>query len=112
MFRILAGSAAVFALSTAAFALTPQEELTAACTESGNDAADCACAADHIVETLDETELAFMLAVMEADTNEPTEVMSIAAEQGMEVADIMVMGQKMQVAEPVMREACGIDEFN
>ncbi|WP_394693183.1 hypothetical protein [Hyphobacterium sp.] len=112
MFRMLAGSAAVIALSAAAYGLTPQEELTAACTESGNDAADCACAAGHIVEALDETELSFMMAVMEADTNEPAEVMTIAAAQGMEITDILVMGQKMQDAEPAMREACGIEEFD
>lgn len=112
MFRILSAGAAVIALSAAASALTPQEELTAACTESGNDAEQCSCAADYIVETLDENELAFMMATMEADTNDPAEVMAIAAANGMELADIMVMGQKMQTAEPEMREACGIEEFN
>ena len=111
MFRLIAGGIAAVALNTAAFALTPQEELTDACTDSGNDAVQCSCAADIIVDTLDENELSFMMAVMEADTNEPTEVMTIAAANNMELADIMVMGQKMQVAEPTMREQCGIDEF-
>jgi hypothetical protein len=112
MFRILSAGAAVFALSAAAYSLTPQEDLTEACTESGNDAADCACAADYIVETLDETELAFMMATMEAETEDPAEIMAIAAANGMELSDIMVMGQKMQAAEPEMREACGIEELN
>lgn len=112
MFRILSASAAAIALSAAASALTPQEELTAACTESGNDAEQCSCAAGYIVETLDENELAFMMATMEAETEDPAEIMAIAAANGMELADIMVMGQKMQTAEPEMREACGIEEFN
>jgi hypothetical protein len=38
--------------------------------------------------------------------------MTIAAGLGMELADIMVMGQKMQTVEPAMREECGIDGFN
>jgi len=112
MFRIIAGSAAIFALSATASALTPQEDLTDACIEGGNDAAQCSCAADVIVETLDENELTFMMTVMEADTDEPTEVMTIAAGLGMEIADIMVMGQKMQTVEPSMRDECGIDGFN
>ncbi|PIW30536.1 MAG: hypothetical protein COW29_03775 [Rhodobacterales bacterium CG15_BIG_FIL_POST_REV_8_21_14_020_59_13] len=112
MFRILSASAAVIALSAAAPALAPQEDLTAACTEAGNDAGQCSCAADFVVETLDENELAFMMATMEAETEDPAEIMAIAAANGMELADLMVMGQKMQTAAPEMREQCGIDEFN
>lgn len=109
MFRILAGGATAFLFSASVFALTPHDELVSACTEDGNDAAECSCAANVIIETLEENELDFMLAVMEADTNEPESVMSIAAEHGLDMTGIMLMGQKMQTAEPEMRELCGID---
>lgn len=112
MFRILSASAAVIALSAAASALTPQEDLTTACTEAGNEAVQCSCAAEYVVETLDENELAFMMATMEAETEDPAAIMAIAAANGMELADLMVMGQKMQAAEPEMREQCGFDGFN
>jgi len=112
MYRILAASAAVIALNAAAFAFTPHDDLVANCIDEGNDEADCSCAADFIVDTLNDNELTFMMTVMDADTNEPTDVMAIAAEQGMELTDIIEMGQKMQAVEPAMREQCDIDGFN
>ena len=49
MFRILAGGATALLFSASVFALTPHDELVAACTEDGNDAAECSCAADVVI---------------------------------------------------------------
>lgn len=105
---VFTAGVAAFGLAASALA-TPQEDMAARCVEEGNEAEQCECAAEIIVETLDESELAFMLAVMDADTSEPEAVMTIAAEHGLDMGGMVLIGQKMQAAEPEMVEQCGID---
>lgn len=105
---IITAGIAAFGLAASA-AATPQEEMAARCVEEGNEAEQCECAAEIIVETLEENELAFMMAVMEADTSDPEGVLTIGAEHGIDMAGMLLINQKMQTAEPDMVEQCGID---
>lgn len=112
MFRILSAGAAVFALSAAAYSLTPHEQLVGACVNSGNDPAECACAADYMINVLEDNEMAFMLAVMDARTNDREQVYAIAADHGLEPSDIGLMQQRMATEEPAMRAQCDIAAEN
>ena len=71
MFRIFTGGLSALALSAAASALTPQEDMTARCVEEGNDPAQCACAAEVIVDTLEDNEVAFMMEMMNSQSEDP-----------------------------------------
>lgn len=112
MLKFVTSGALAALMAGAAFSLTPQDELTTACVEGGNEREQCECAAGMLVETLDENELAFMMDVMEADSSDPAIVMPIAAEHGLDMTGIMEMGQKMAVAEPEMRERCGVEDWD
>tara|TARA_R110002073_G_scaffold239434_4_gene401087 strand:+ start:1129 stop:1467 length:339 start_codon:yes stop_codon:yes gene_type:complete len=112
MFRTVLTAMSLAALPAAALAVTPQETLTAACTEAGNDAEECSCAAGLITDELTEAEVNFMMAAMEAETNDPTTIMALAAEHEMSMEAIVAMGQKMGSLEPAMRDECGIEEVN
>ncbi|WP_420434943.1 hypothetical protein [Hyphobacterium sp.] len=109
MFRIFAGGVAAVALFATANALTPQDDMTSRCVDEGNDPVQCACAAGVIVDTLEDNEIAFMLEMMGSDSREdPQQMLSIAAQHGLDMSGIMAIGQKMAAAEPGMREQCDI----
>jgi len=99
-------------IGTSAFAVTPQETLADACVDAGNDRTNCECAADAIVDELNEDETDFMLATLDADTSDPNAVMALAVEHDMTIEAMMAMGQKMNALAPVVSEQCGIDDLN
>jgi len=94
-----------------AFAITPQETLSDACVEAGNDRTNCDCAANAIVDELNDDETDFMLATLDADTSDPNAVMALAVEHDMTIEAMMAMGQKMNALSPVVSEQCGIDDL-
>ncbi|MEE2565307.1 hypothetical protein [Hyphobacterium marinum] len=110
MVRILVAALALSALPAAALAEDAEDTMVAACTEAGNDAGDCRCAAELIGDELTDAEMDFMIAAMDAGENDPNAVMAIAAEHEMTMEDIMMMGQKMQALSPRMRDECGIED--
>ncbi len=110
MLRILAGGAAMLALGAAAQALTPEETMTNACIEAGNEPSQCTCAVGLMSDELTEAELAFMVEMMESEDNTPPAVMAAAEEHGLSQEQLMSIGQRMGAMEPQMREQCGIEE--
>jgi hypothetical protein len=110
MFRYLAGGVSALVLSVAAQALTPQDEMAARCVEEGNDAAQCACAAEVIVDTLEDNEIAFMMEMMGSESEDPQQMLSVAASHGLDMSGVVAIGQKMAAAEPEMREQCGLED--
>ena len=111
MIRKFAGGIAALTLGAAAHGQSPQDEMASRCVAEGNDPAQCACAAEVIVETLEDNEIAFMLEMMGSESrDDPQQMLTIAAEHGLDMGGIVAMGQKMQAAEPDMREQCGIED--
>lgn len=111
MLKFVTGGATALLLAGAAFSQSNQETLVGSCTEAGNDQAACECAAEMLIETLEDNELAFLMAVMDEDTNEPERVMAIAAENGLDMTGMMTMQQKMVAAAPEVSEQCGIEDM-
>ncbi|WP_421788621.1 hypothetical protein [Hyphobacterium sp.] len=110
MFRLISGALTALTLSAAASAFTPQEEMASRCVAEGNDPAQCACAAEVIVDTLEDHEVAFMMAMMNSGSEEPEQMLTVAAEHGLDMSGVVAIGQKMAAAEPEMRRQCGIED--
>ncbi|WP_421789715.1 hypothetical protein [Hyphobacterium sp.] len=111
MLKFVTGGAVAVVMAGASLALTPAEEIADRCVEQGNERAQCECAADFMVETLEDNEVSFMMAVMDSDSaqQDPNAMMTLAAEHGLDMAGMVEIGQKMAAAEPEMRETCGIE---
>ena len=108
MFRIL--TAGIAAVSFCALAQAQQSEMVDRCVEEGNDREQCECAVGVIVDTLEDNELAFMVAMMGADTTDAEAMLSTAAEHGLDMTGVIGIGQKMADVEPEMRAECGIED--